>query len=137
MHIKPFFPLKVFYDGSCYVCSKEMLVYMAKNHDGRLEFVDISAPDFYPGQYGIPLAEFMFQMHAIDQTGKVFRGVDAFSAIWQAFPTSRLYRFLSFLVTFPGARIAVRMAYLAFARFRKYLPKRKAAACKMGNRHTR
>jgi len=134
---KPEFPLKVFYDGSCYVCSTEMFVYMRKNHEGRLEFVDISMPDFNPDQYGMSLSDFMFQMHAIDRTGRVYRGPDAFRAIWQAFPASAWYGFLGVLVTFPGIRILVRMAYLTFARIRKYLPKRKTAGCKTGNRPTR
>lgn len=96
MPVKPEFPLKVFYDGSCYVCSTEMFVYMRKNHEGRLEFVDISMPDFNPDQYGIRLADFMFQMHAIDRTGRVYRGPEAFRAIWQAFPVSAWYGFLEF-----------------------------------------
>lgn len=132
MSPKPEFPLKVFYDGSCYVCSSEMFVYIKKDHGGRLEFIDISAPDFNPYEYGISLAEFMYQMHAIDRDGKVYRGPEAFRAIWLAFPSSVWYGFLATLVTLPGIRILARASYLAFARTRKYLPKRRRAACRIG-----
>ena len=131
---KPEFPLKVFYDGSCYVCSTEMFVYMKKDHGGRLEFIDISAPDFNPDEFGISLADFMYQMHAIDQAGRIYRGPEAFGAIWQAFPSSAWYGFLAALVDFPGIRILARAAYLTFARSRKYLPKRRRAVCKIGKR---
>lgn len=131
---KPEFPLKVFYDGSCYVCSTEMFVYMKKDHGGRLEFIDISAPDFSPHEFGIGLTDFMYQMHAIDQAGRVYRGPEAFRAIWQAFPSSAWYGFLAALVNFPGIRILARAAYLTFARTRKYLPKRRRAVCKIGKR---
>lgn len=134
MSPRPEFPLKVFYDGSCYVCSSEMFVYMRKNHGGRLEFMDISAPDFNPGEFGISLDDFMYQMHAIDRTGNVYRGPEAFRAIWLAFPSSAWYGFLAELVDLPGIRVVARAAYMSFARVRKYLPKRRKAICKIGKR---
>ena len=134
MPVKPEFPLKVFYDGSCYVCSTEMFIYKKKDHGGRLEFVDISDPNFKPDQYGINLADFMYQMHAIDRTGRLYRGVEGFWAIWQAFPASAWYGFLGTLVTLPGLTSVAGAAYRTFARFRKYLPQKSGAACKIGKR---
>lgn len=134
MPMKPEFPIKVFYDGSCYVCSSEMLVYMKKNHESRLEFIDISAPDFNLNEYGISLTDFMYQMHVIDRAGRVYRGPEAFRAIWQAFPSSAWYGFLATLVALPGIRVLARAAYMTFARVRKYLPKRRKAVCKIGRR---
>jgi predicted DCC family thiol-disulfide oxidoreductase YuxK len=135
MPMQPEFPLKVFYDGSCHVCSTEMFVYMRKNHEGRLKFADISDPDFNPDQYGISLADFMYQMHAIDRTGKVYLGVEAFWAIWRAFPESAWYGLLGALVTLPGVGLLTRAVYRIFARIRKYLPpKRRKEVCKIGRR---
>lgn len=132
MRIKPEFPLKVFYDGSCYVCSTGMAVYMNKDHGGRLEFIDISDPDFDAGVYGITLDDFMYQMHAIDRTGRLYRGVEGFWAIWQAFPASSRYGLLGRLVTLPGIDVIARIAYRIFARVRKYLPKKQGGVCKIG-----
>ncbi len=132
MSVRPEFPIKVFYDGSCNVCSTKMYTYMGKNHRGRLEFVDITAPDFNPDEYGFSLADFMYQMHAIDRTGRVYRGVEAFRAIWQAFPDALWYRFLGGLVTVPGVSVIARAAYRTFAGIGKYLPKRPGAVCKIG-----
>jgi len=132
----PEFPLTVFYDGSCQVCSTEMFVYMRKDHGGRLEFVDISDPAFDPDAFGISLADFMYLMHAIDRSGRIFRGVDAFLAIWQAFPGDHWFRFLGALADFPLVRPIARLAYRIFARLRRYLPKKKAA-CSIGRRPPR
>lgn len=132
----PEFPLTVFYDGSCQVCSTEMFVYMRKDHGGRLEFVDISNPAFNPDVFGITLADFMFQMHAIDRSGMVYRGVDAFQAIWRAFPGVPWFRFLAALLDFPLIRLLARLAYRIFARLRRFLPKRKAV-CQIGRRPPR
>ncbi|MDD2309800.1 MAG: DCC1-like thiol-disulfide oxidoreductase family protein [Desulfuromonadaceae bacterium] len=82
MTVTPVFPLRIFYDGSCSVCATEVERYGRKDRDGRLILVDISAPDFDADSFGITLKGFMYQMHAIDQSGRVFRGVETFWAIW-------------------------------------------------------
>jgi predicted DCC family thiol-disulfide oxidoreductase YuxK len=136
MPVRPEFPLKVFYDGSCIVCSAEMAAYMRKSHEGRLLFIDVAAPDFNQGKYGITLAEFMYEIHVIDRGGRVYRGPEGFWAIWQAFPASTWYGLLGLLVTLPGLSLIARLAYRCFARLRKYLPKRRDAcpdgACRIG-----
>ncbi len=125
MPATPAFPLRIFYDGSCPVCAAEIEGYGRKDREGRLVLVDISAPGFDPAPYGIRLADFMYQMHAIDAAGTVYRGVDALWAIWQAFPASTLHALLGTLVTFPPLVPALRLCYRGFARIRGYLPKRR------------
>ncbi len=127
----PAFPLHIFFDGSCSVCAVEMEMYRRKEHGGRLRFVDISAPGFDPFPYGITLDAFMYEMHAIDHDGRVYRGVEAFRAIWQAFPASTRYGLLGALVALPGVNFLARLAYRGFARIRKFLPKNRGA-CKDG-----
>lgn len=119
----PAFPLQIFYDGACSVCAGEMEIYRRKEHGDRLIFVDISSPDFDSTSHGIALEAFMHEMHAIDRQGRVYRGIEAFRAIWQAFPTSPWYRFLSSIVALPGINPLARLGYRGFARIRKYLPK--------------
>jgi predicted DCC family thiol-disulfide oxidoreductase YuxK len=130
----PEFPLQVFYDGSCTVCAAEMAHYR-RELGGRLVFIDISAPEFDPLPYGIPREAFINEMHAIDRRGKVFRGVSAFRAIWQAFPAYSRYGFLALLVSLPGIGFMARLAYRVFARFRKYLPKNRHV-CRDGSCRT-
>jgi len=132
MKIAPRFPLRIFYDGSCSVCSSEMAHYRARDRDGRLQFIDIGAPEFDPAAHGIPLATFMEQLHAIDHNNRVYRGVDAFGAIWRAFPASSLYGVLAAAIQLPGLNALARLGYRAFARIRRYLP-RKNADCPGGN----
>ncbi len=129
---KPDFPLKVFYDGACSVCGTEVERYGRQDRAGRLILIDISATDFAPEEYGITLAEFMYEMHAIDRQGKVYKGPEAIWAIWQAFPASTLYGMLGFAITLPGVRALARLAYKGFARVRKYLPRRQSPVCKVG-----
>ena len=120
----PRFPLKVFYDGSCIVCAAEVEHYLRKNLDDKLMAIDISHPDFDPVPYQISLADFMHQLHAIDQDEHVFKGVDSFWAIWQAFPKSTVYGIMGRIIRLPVVNRLARMGYWLFATVRPFLPKR-------------
>jgi predicted DCC family thiol-disulfide oxidoreductase YuxK len=120
----PRFPLRVFYDGSCIVCATEIEHYLRKDHGEKLVDVDISSPDFDAASYQIPFADFMHQLHAIDQDGQVFTGVDSFWAIWQAFPTSTIFGLMGRIIQLPVVNQLARIGYWLFARIRPYLPKR-------------
>ena len=134
--IAPLFPLNVFYDGSCIVCATEIEHYLKKDHSEKLVAIDISRLDFDPKPYHISFADFMHQLHAIDQDGQVFKGVDSFWAIWQAFPASTVYGIMGRIIQLPAINPISRLAYKCFAGIRKYLPKRKSdcdsGSCRIG-----
>lgn len=136
MPTKPRFPLRLFYDGACSVCAAEVEHYGRMDREERLILVDISAPDFDPAPLGITMDELMYQMHVIDRSGTVYRNVEAFWAIWQAFPASTLLGLLGALITLPVVNPLARLCYRGFARIRRYLPKRDAActtgSCRIG-----
>ena len=136
MTAPPQFPLRVFYDGACAVCAGEIEHYLRRDQTGRLVPIDISAADFDPHPCGIPLPALMYELHAIYRQGTIYRGIDAFWAIWQAFPGSPLFWLLGRLVTLPLLRPLSRLGYRAFARLRPYLPKRRTAcstgSCRLG-----
>jgi len=132
MPAAPQFPLRVFYDGACTVCAGEIEQYRRRDQANRLVPIDISAADFDPHLCGIPLSALMYELHVIDRQGTIYRGVDAFWAIWQAFPGSPLFWLLGQLVTLPLFRSLARLAYRGFARIRPYLPKRRST-CSTGN----
>jgi predicted DCC family thiol-disulfide oxidoreductase YuxK len=110
------------------------------DHDGRLIVVDISDAAFDPAPYGMTLAELMYQMHVIDRTGTVFRGIEAFWAIWQAFPSSTLLGVCGVMISLPVINQIARIAYRLFARVRRFLPKRRAlcatGSCRIDKRES-
>ena len=131
----PAFPITVFYDGSCSVCAAEIEHYRRQDHAGRLVLVDIGSPDFKPESYSIDRQAFMYELHVIDRNGMVYRGIEAFWAIWQAFPAATLYGMLGTLVTLPLINPLARLCYKGFARIRRYLPK-KSSDCTNGTCRT-
>jgi len=136
MPTKPQFPVRIYYDGACSVCATGIERYGRMDRHGRLILVDISAPDFDPAPLGITLDGFMYQMHVIDRAGTVYRNVEAFWAIWQAFPASTFLGLLGKFVTLPVVKPVARLCYHGFARIRRYLPKRDNActtgSCRIG-----
>ncbi len=119
---RPEFPLEVFYDGACGVCISQVRRYGHKDRNGRLVFVDISRDDFRPEGYHLSRADFMDQVHAFDRQGRMYCGVEALWAIWQAFPSSSRYGFLGVLVSLPGIHRMAQLGYWCFARLRRWLP---------------
>lgn len=121
------YPLTIFYDGACGVCSTEIRHYRSIA-DERVRFVDIAANDFDAGAFGKTIDDFQKQLHARDAGGQFFTGVEAFRQLWQALP-SPFYPLLSTLTGLPGINLAARTGYALFARFRHLLPSSHTASC--------
>lgn len=120
---EPRYPLTIYFDGACRVCSAEMQHYRRKQHGGRLLFVDISSPEFRPAEGGPTQAEFMARMHVKDAAGSFFTGIEAFQVIWRACPEPWLQHAAA-LLNLPGINQLARLGYALFARYRHLLPKK-------------
>jgi len=121
------YPLTIFYDGACGVCSKEISHYRSIA-DKRVQFVNIAAFDFDAETFGKTIDDFQKQLHARDAGGQYFTGVEAFRKLWEALP-SPFYPLLSTFTGLPGINLAARTGYAVFARFRHLLPSSHAASC--------
>lgn len=78
----PAWPVTLYYDGSCRLCSAEIHNLMARDTAGRLRFVDCSPADFASGP--APRAALMQAIHAVDAQGHVYVGVDTFRVAYEA-----------------------------------------------------
>ena len=127
------YPLTIFFDGACGVCSTEIRYYRSIA-DQRVIFVNIAAVDFDASQYGKTAEEFQKKLHACDADGHFFTGVEAFRRLWEALP-SPFYPLLSALVGLPGIHLSARIGYKVFARFRHLLPASHANSCPIAKDH--
>jgi predicted DCC family thiol-disulfide oxidoreductase YuxK len=78
------YPLTLFYDAGCAVCSLEMDHLRERNRSDRLRFVDISAPGFDPSPYGADLSAMDAQIHGLCADGTMLRGVDVLRLAYAA-----------------------------------------------------
>lgn len=123
------YPLIIFYDGACGVCSTEISYYRSIA-DQRVKFVNIDGPDFEAEAYGKTTGEFQAKMHALDADGQYYTGVEAFRRLWEVLP-SPLYPLLSSFVGLPGIHFAARLGYSLFARYRHLLPSSRSDSCQI------
>jgi len=88
-------PVRVFYDGDCPMCQREIAFLSARALPGTLDLVDISNPDGAASNADIEIApglkrsEALKRMHVQRSDGTVVSGAGAFAAMWQNVPRVR------------------------------------------------
>lgn len=78
--------LKVWFDGACPLCQREIALMQRLDRKDAIEFVDVSqnADPACP----IDQAELLARFHA-EEDGAVLSGAAAFAAMWRAIPALR------------------------------------------------
>ncbi|MDI3381315.1 thiol-disulfide oxidoreductase DCC family protein [Xenophilus aerolatus] len=116
IHLTSAYPVTLYYDGSCRLCSGEIRNLMARDTAGRLAFVDCSPEGFVGGP--APRAALMDAIHAVDAAGRVYTGVETFRVAYAAVGLP----VVSTLLGLPGLSHAAARAYPVLVRHRHRLP---------------
>jgi predicted DCC family thiol-disulfide oxidoreductase YuxK len=110
------YPLTVYYDATCRLCTAEMGAMKARDAAARLVLVDCSPPDFEAGP--APREALMTAIHVVDAAGRVQVGVPAIRACREAVGLPNGGALLDLPLVAPLAD----RAYAALARNRQRLP---------------
>lgn len=80
--------VKVWYDGACPLCSREIALMRRLDKRGAIHFVDVAAG----GDEGCPVdrADLLARFHA-EEDGVIHSGAAAFAAMWRAIPGLRWF----------------------------------------------
>lgn len=78
--------VKVWYDGACPLCLREIALMRRLDRRGRIAFIDV-AGDADPS-CPIDRAQLLARFHA-EEDGRVLSGAAAFAAMWRAIPLLR------------------------------------------------
>lgn len=78
------YPLTLLYEEACPLCKLEIDNLKVRDKAGRLCFVDVSAPDFDPTPYGVPLSDLLEAIHAVKADGSMVKGVAVFRLAYAA-----------------------------------------------------
>ena len=113
--------LKVYYDGGCVVCSKEIDLYRKKDVHGRINFIDISSSFFDPASEGLDPDKVKAVFHVKDANNNLHVGVDGFVEIWDVL---EIFGPLSQLAKSSIARPMFDLGYYLFAKARPFLPRK-------------
>nr|WP_034959023.1 DUF393 domain-containing protein [Erythrobacter longus] len=77
---------KVWFDGACPLCIREIGVMKRLDRQGAIDFVDVSASA--DPSCPIDQSELLARFHA-EENGRVLSGAEAFAAMWRAIPVLR------------------------------------------------
>ena len=75
--------IKVFYDGKCGLCSKEIKYYQSVADNKLFKWFDIVNNPKHLTSTNISQKDALLYLHASDENNKLFVGVDAFLLIWK------------------------------------------------------
>jgi predicted DCC family thiol-disulfide oxidoreductase YuxK len=114
-----------FYDGGCPLCQREIAFLKRWDRLKRIQFTDITNPDFEPASIARTMPELMSQMHGRLPDGTIITGMDVFRRLYAAVGLGWLVG----LTGLPGVRQACDIGYALFARNRTWLTGR----CKDGS----
>ncbi len=78
--------LKVWFDGACPLCQREIALMRRLDRNGAIDFVDVSE-DADPS-CPVDQSELLARFHA-EEDGEVLSGAAAFAAMWRAIPGLR------------------------------------------------
>lgn len=122
--------IKVFYDGKCIVCVKEIDFYSRRDKENKIEFIDISLPSFDPVSEGIDPNQVQKVFHVKDLNNSLVTGVDAFIKIWEVLD---IFKPLAKAADSSLGRPFFNFGYKAFTKIRPFLPRKKCSdgACEI------
>lgn len=81
---------KVFYDGVCPLCRREIAHYQQLDQAAAIEWIEIQAEPECLAQYGLERGAALRQFHLLDSQGEWQRGAAAFVTLWSYLPRYRL-----------------------------------------------
>ena len=106
--------LKVFFDGACPLCKREISWLRKKTGEQKVCYEDISAPEFSASVYNMSYDAFMNQMQALKVDGTKLVGMEVFREVykytgfgWLLVPTG-----------WPGLKQLFDYIYSIFAKYR-------------------
>ena len=107
--------IKVYFDGKCGLCSKEINYYQRIVPVGVIEWLDIATDPSSLKSLGISQREALKRLHVQDSAGTIKTGISAFQVIWGRLPG---WRILSRIIGVPGIYHFVEYLYGLFADYR-------------------
>ena len=110
--------LKVFYDGACPLCRREIDFYRRRRGADVVEWCDVSQTKRTSVAPGLDRDAALARFHVQRRDGSLVSGGDAFRALWMALP---VFRPFARVLGLPGLRTLVNVAYDRFLSLRPRL----------------
>jgi len=100
--------IKVFYDGKCNICKREIDFYSKIDRDKNFDWVNIHKNNKKINNTGLSKKELLSVLHIQTQNGSIIKGVNAFGVMWSKF---KYLKFLSFAIKLKPINIFANFLY--------------------------
>ncbi len=107
----------VLFDGSCPLCSKEIAMYRNLHSLGRVEWIDVSAPQYCPPA-GVSRSTLMQRFHTVTPSGELLSGASAFVHLWSVLPG---WRYLAAFGKHKAVLVVMEALYRVFLHARPWM----------------
>lgn len=105
-------PLTAYYNGACPICRAEIDEFRKAVAGTEAErshaWCDVSKMPMALSARGVEPDEVVRRLHVVDEEGRLWRGLDAFLALWRSIPR---YRWLARVLALPGVRGVAEWTY--------------------------
>jgi predicted DCC family thiol-disulfide oxidoreductase YuxK len=107
--------IKVFFDGKCGLCSKEINYYIKIAPSGIFDWQDINLLNDGFVNRDIKISDALKILHVIDNNNKLHLGIDAFIVIWN---NLAYWKILAKVFSTPVIKQIADLVYTKFANWR-------------------
>lgn len=106
--------LRVFFDGACPICSKEISVYKDTDRAGKIDWIDVSTA---AQEVSLPLSTttLLARFHVQTPDGTLISGARGFIEMWRHLPR---WRGLAMVCSTPGVPTLLEWVYRGFLKLR-------------------
>jgi predicted DCC family thiol-disulfide oxidoreductase YuxK len=116
------------FDSDCPMCRREVRWLQRRDRNGRLQAVDIAAPGFDAGRFGLSQEEVMAELCGVLPDGRVTRGMESMRRAWAAVGLG----WVMAPTVWPLLRLLFDLGYKVFARYRVPLGRLFGRRCEDG-----
>lgn len=109
------YPVRVFYDGKCGLCRREIAYYKRIAPHNVFAFMDITQDAALFNSLGFTIEQGLKALHVQTPDATIHIGVDAFIEIWKRL---KGWRYLGWMASVSGIRQSLSFVYHRFAAWR-------------------
>lgn len=106
---------KVFFDGNCPICRKEIKTYQRLSLDKKIEWYDVSKDKNISKTINKTQKDCLKIFHVVDENNDLKTAIDAFLVIWKK---TKYFRYLNIVFKIPFFKKFIEFLYIKYAKYR-------------------
>lgn len=102
--------IRVFFDGACPLCKREIRIYQNADKAKKIDWVDVSTTE-QSSKLPLPVGALLARFHVQTLDGQLISGARGFIEMWRYLPK---WRWLAAICSIPGVPTILELSYRGF-----------------------